>query len=182
MTTTRNAMLAAVCLGALHDILLHAVVGDHAVQEPEPEPERNDTSDFGEERDDKLRGFEPGCRASADLSGHTDGGVHGIVREAAVSQDFADGMARARRQFAGQEEDRFAEERQRDRERMDLEFHLHARATCLTLANSPDAPNEDVVQRAALFYDFLCHGARVSPNLSQATELELLAELTARRT
>lgn len=150
MQTSRNAILAAVVLGALHDMVLHAVVGDHAVEEPGPEEPAPSTD----------RAFAPGSRASADMSGEyaTVGKGHPA---AAVSQDWINGAEHARRQFAGHEEERFRAERQQDRDREDLAMHANFRHNALarTFANGFQGSTEEVVARAAAFYDFICFGA-----------------------
>lgn len=187
--TEDRGMLAAALLGALSDIALHVVFT--GIDRPEPGP------------DQPERGFAPGSRAGADMAGRfTDPTAERAEREearqadeafvsgtrwadeaapAAISEDFAAGMDYARRQFAGQEEDRFRQERALDRHREDTMQHAHFRATCLAMATQsfPSQPADKHVAYASKFYDFICYGALL-PNLGCATTEELSRELTAR--
>jgi hypothetical protein len=148
---SRNHILAAVVLSALHDLAMSAVMGGEGQPEPGPEP---DTTDRPE------RAFAPGSRASADMSGEYSKGAAALHPDAAVSQDWIDGAEHARRQFAGHEEARFAEERQRDRDRMELEFHANLRhnSVVLAFANGFQGTNTSIIERASAIYDFICFG------------------------
>lgn len=174
--TEDRGMLAAALLGALSDIALHVVfTGIDQPDQPEPGPDRTE------------RGFAPGSRASADMSGaHTILGSEGFDRyeeaaPAAVSEEFAAGMEHAKRNFAADQEIRFAIEREQDRHREELMQHAHFRASCLAMATQsfPSQPADKHVAYASKFYDFICFGALL-PNLGCATTEELSRELTAR--